>query len=168
MHDNRFWSLFKKPYVSLKSAGLQPGQQVLEVGCGPGFYTLPAAEIVGNEGRVFATDVNPWAIRRVKEKVNRQGISNVRPMLVNAAESGLPGESVDLAFLFGLPRVAGGLDNLISELARVIKPGGIVSFQKRRRSDADLVETMRRAAFSLLGRDGRILKFQRKVQSIIQ
>ena len=69
MHDNPFLPIFRNPYKVLKAAGLKSGQKVLEVGCGPGFFTLPAARIVGNEGSVYAIDTNPFAIERVTKKI---------------------------------------------------------------------------------------------------
>jgi len=54
MHDNRLLPYFRDPYKLLRAAGLEQGQQVLEVGCGPGYFTIPAAEMVGDEGEVYA------------------------------------------------------------------------------------------------------------------
>ena len=67
MHDNPILPLVKNPYRILNTAGLKKGQQVLEVGCGPGFFTIPASRIVGEEGHVYAVDINPLAVARVKE-----------------------------------------------------------------------------------------------------
>ena len=162
VHNNWFLSRFKNPMEILKAAGLASGQRVLEVGCGPGFYTLAASEIVGPKGHVYAVDVNPWAIKHVRQKVQRSSTENVTPICVNASRSGLPKQSLDGAFLFGLPRVAGGLGDLIRELGRIIKPGGFVSFQKSRRSDNGLINDMREAGFSIDGRKGRLLVFTRQ------
>jgi len=127
MHDNPLLPIFRNPDKLLKAAGLKQGQKVLEVGCGPGFFTLPAAKIVGEEGFVYAVDVHPLAIERVKEKIMKEEIKHVTPLLANASDSGLPDRSIDLAFLFGLQYIAGGLGNVISELHRILKPGGVLS-----------------------------------------
>jgi ubiquinone/menaquinone biosynthesis C-methylase UbiE len=64
IHDNRLRRILDNPTRSLKSAGIQPGQKVLEVGCGPGFFTVAAAKLVGDEGRVYAIDLQPLAIEK--------------------------------------------------------------------------------------------------------
>ena len=159
MHDNPLLPIFRNPYKLLRAAGLRQGQKVLEVGCGPGFFTIPAAKIVGEEGLIYAIDINPFAIRRVKNKIAKQGLKNVRASITNASNTGLPEGSIDLAFLFGLRYVAGGLENVLSEMYRILKPGGLLSFEKTRGSAEELTQEVERAGFSYLQRKGRILLF---------
>ena len=159
MHDNPLLPIFRNPYKLLRAAGLKLGQKVLEVGCGPGFFTIPAAKIVGEEGFVYAVDVHPLAIERVKEKIEKEGIKNVKPILANASDTGLPDRSIDLAFLFGLQYVAGGLKNVISEMHRILKPGGVLSFEKTRGSKKKLIEEVERGGFIYSGKQARIFLF---------
>ena len=84
------YGLFRDPYQVLNAAGLEPGQKVLEVGCGPGFFTIPAARIAGQEGSVLALDVNPLAVEHVQQKIERVGVTNAQVMLANAAQTDLP------------------------------------------------------------------------------
>ncbi len=162
MHDNPILPLVRNPYKLLKAAGLEEGHKVLEVGCGPGFFTMPAARIVGNGGHVYAVDIHPHAVARVKEKIEKEALKNVTTMSINASSTGLPGGSVDLAFLFGLRYIAGGLEKVISELHRVLKPGGILSFEKTGGSEAALVEEVERKGFAYTGRGGRIFLFTKE------
>lgn len=122
---------FRNPYKVLEAAGLQPGQRVLEVGCGPGFFTLPAASIVGENGSLVALDVSPLAVRRVQEKVAQAGIINTTPIMADAAHTGLPDQSFDLVFVFGFARPIGSLEDIWMELYRILKPGGILSIEGR-------------------------------------
>ena len=162
MHDNRLLSVFKDPERILKQAGLSMGDKVLEVGCGPGFYTLAAARMVGEKGRVFALDVNPYAIQKVREKAKKTGLNNIVPVCQNAACSHLPGQSLDLAFVFGLPKIAGGRGPLIKELARIIKPGGAVVYQQMRKKNPALTAEMDRAGFCPEGRNQTLVAFRRR------
>ena len=159
MHDNPLLPIFRNPYKLLRAAGLRQGQKVLEVGCGPGFFTIPAAKIVGEDGLIYAIDVNPFAIRRVKNKIAKERLRNVKPSLTNASNTGLPESSIDLAFLFGLRYVAGGLRSVISEMHRILKPGALLSFEKTRGSGEELIQEVERAGFSYADRSGRIFLF---------
>jgi len=162
MHDNPILPLVRNPYKLLNAAGLKKGQKVVEVGCGPGFFTIPAAKIVGDEGHVYAVDVHPRAVARVKKKVEKVALKNVTPMCINASNTGLPGGSVDLAFLFGLRYIASGLESVISELHRVVKPGGILSFEKTRGSEGELIKEVEQGGFAYTGKCGRIFLFKKK------
>jgi ubiquinone/menaquinone biosynthesis C-methylase UbiE len=159
MHDNPLLTLFKNAYKLLRTASLSPGQKVVEVGCGPGFFTIPAAEIVGEDGIVYAVDVNPRAVKRVEQKMRKHGVNNIKPILGNTANSGLEDSSIDLAFVFGLRYIAGGLSDLISEMYRILKAGGILSFEKTTGSDDELVEDAARAGFAKTEKRGRIFVF---------
>ncbi len=162
IHDNPLRSIFCDPYKLLKAAGLKRGQKVLEVGCGPGFFTIPAAKIVGEEGFVYTVDVHSLAIERVKDKIEKEGLKNVRAMCVNAADTGLSAGSIDLAFIFGLQYIAGGLKNVIEELHRILKPDGMLSFEKTRGSAKKLIEEVERGGFIYSGRQARIFLFTRR------
>ncbi|HJH26881.1 MAG TPA: hypothetical protein C5S37_08955 [Methanophagales archaeon] len=162
LHDNPLLPIFRNPDKLLKAAGLKPGQKVLEVGCGPGFFTIPAAKIVGEEGFVYAVDLHPLAIERVKEKIEREGIKTVKPILANASDTGLPDRSVDIAFIFGLRYIAGGLENVIAEIHRILKPEGVLSFEKTKGLEKKLIEEVEREGFIYSGRQARIYLFTKE------
>lgn len=116
------------PVKTLEAAGVRSGQEVLEVGCGTGFFTINAAKLVGDEGRVHAIDVYPPAIEFVREKVRDADISNVRLTNADAMDSGLPSSSFDLILLFGvIPAPVLPLDRLLPEMHRLLKPKGALA-----------------------------------------
>ena len=162
MHDNPILALVRNPYKLLHGAGLKKGQKVVEVGCGPGFFTIPAARIVGDEGHIYALDVHPRAVARVKKKVEKIALTNVTPLCINASNTELPDRSIDLVFLFGLRSIAGGFEGMIFELHRVLKPGGILSFEKTRGSEGELIKEVERGGFAFTGKHGRIFLFKKK------
>jgi ubiquinone/menaquinone biosynthesis C-methylase UbiE len=152
IHDD-LYGVFRDPYEALRAAGLRTGQEVLEVGCGPGFFTIPAAKMVGDEGRVYALDINPLALGRVRQKVEQEGVTNVHTILTDAGQTGLPDESFDLIFVFGLGRAIGGADRIMGELHRLLRLGGTLSIEGRREPPSNL--------FQLVSREGRIAQYQR-------
>lgn len=152
MHET-LYGLFRDADKTLKAAGLERGQKVLEVGCGPGFFTVPAARIVGEAGSVLSLDINPLAVEHVQQKIEEAGLSNIKVMLANAAQTDLPGQGFDLAFLFGLARILGDKDRIWSELHRLLKPEGTLSVEGRLRPPQNLFQPMTRR--------GRIWRYRR-------
>lgn len=148
------YGLFRDPYRVLNATGLEPGQKVLEVGCGPGFFTIPAAKIVGESGSVLALDVNPLAVERVQQKIEVSGVTNVKTMLANAAQTDLPDQSFDLAFVFGLAHPIGNnMENIWTELRRLLKPEGVLSVEGRLQPPDRLFQPVKR--------QGRISQFRK-------
>ena len=140
VHETMY-GLFVNPFEKLDAAKLEQGQRVLEVGCGPGYFTIPAAEIVGAEGYVNALDINPAAVEYVRRKIMRHGKKNIEVMLADASATGLPESSIDVAFLFGVIHAFPNLDEVLTEMHRALKANGKLSIQSHR-SERQLIDTV--------------------------
>jgi ubiquinone/menaquinone biosynthesis C-methylase UbiE len=135
MHDGMLLKLLVKPDKVLAALGLKNGDTVFEPGCGPGFFTIGAAQVVGDKGHVYAFDVNPYAIRYLQKKLDTVDMDNVTSALCNAAESNLPEQSIDFAFITGIPHAVGGFDKMMKEISRTLKTGGIFAYRGKRRPE---------------------------------
>jgi len=73
----------------LKSIGLRRGHKVLDFGCGRGNYTIPAAQVVGNEGRVYALDKNPRSLDELMRRAAARDLDNIVRMdtLITSSKS---------------------------------------------------------------------------------
>ncbi len=112
---------------ALDRAGLRSGETVLELGPGPGAFTIDAAQRVGPEGRLIAVDIQPGMIAQVEERVKAAGLTNVETHVASAYELPLPDASVDRAFLITvLPEIPDPV-RALREIHRVLKTGGVVS-----------------------------------------
>jgi ubiquinone/menaquinone biosynthesis C-methylase UbiE len=112
----------------LEGAGVRPGIQVLEVGCGTGYFSLPAAQRIGEAGHLHATDISPQAVSLVRDKVGLAGLKNVRTGVADAKATGLQPAAFDLVLLLGVvpaPMLPAGL--LLPEMHRVLKPEGVLA-----------------------------------------
>jgi len=105
----------RDPFESLQAAGLTVGQTVLQVGCGPRHFTIPAAQIVGPSGSLYALDVSSLATGRVQDKARLQGVTNLTTVLADASRTGLPSDHFDLVFVFGFRHNS---DEIRDELCR--------------------------------------------------
>ena len=111
----------------LERAGLRPGETVLELGPGPGAFTVDAAKRLGPDGELIAVDIQPEMIAQVEERVRQAGLTNVETHVASAYELPMEDESVDRAFLVTvLPEIPDPVRGL-REVYRLLKPGGVFS-----------------------------------------
>jgi SAM-dependent methyltransferase len=101
------------------------GRAVLEVGCGTGFFTVPAARLIGDQGHLTSIDLLSQSVELVRGKVRAQKLSNVQVLKGDARHTGLATESFDTVILFGvIPAPMLPLAELLPEMHRLLKPGG--------------------------------------------
>jgi demethylmenaquinone methyltransferase/2-methoxy-6-polyprenyl-1,4-benzoquinol methylase len=125
MMGSRLRQWLMNPVKTLRGAGIQPGQTVLEVGCGTGFFTIPAAQLIGDEGCLVAMDALSDFIKKVSQKVQSADLKNVRVVKCDALNTGIDAASIDTVLLFGvLPWPALPLNRLLPEMHHVLKPEG--------------------------------------------
>jgi demethylmenaquinone methyltransferase/2-methoxy-6-polyprenyl-1,4-benzoquinol methylase len=126
--DSRLRYVFWKPEKILAEAGLSDGMNILEVGCGTGFFTIPAAGMVGTNGHITSIDVLSKSVELVTEKIKQQGITNATILQRNALDTKLDSQSFDRVFVFGvIPAPMLPADQLSGELHRLLKPDGVLA-----------------------------------------
>ena len=111
------------PVKTLQIADVQPAQKILEVGCGTGFFTIPAAKMIGEKGFLIAMDASSGYLKVVAKKVKKANLNNVSIVQRDALDTGLETASIDKVLLFGvIPFPLLPLDKLLPEMHRVLKP----------------------------------------------
>jgi demethylmenaquinone methyltransferase/2-methoxy-6-polyprenyl-1,4-benzoquinol methylase len=126
--ESRFRYRFFSPIKILQGADIRPGQTVLEVGCGTGFFTLPAAQLIGDQGCFITMDMLPASIEMVSKKVKNAQLDNVYLFQGDAMNSGLEAQCMDAVLLFGvIPAPMLPLKRLLPEMGRILKPEGILA-----------------------------------------
>jgi ubiquinone/menaquinone biosynthesis C-methylase UbiE len=79
--------------------GIKRGVHVADIGAGSGWFTVRSARRVGNEGVVYAVEINPEYVRHIKRRAKREKLSNIRTVLGKPNDPVLPPASIDVAFL---------------------------------------------------------------------
>jgi len=126
----KFFNLFSNPRRLLKKIPLKDGMTVVDYGCSIGRYTLPAAELIGLKGKVFAVDIQPLAIKIVKEKAAKQGLTNVEAILVDTYNTGIQDSSIDLVLLIDTLHMIEDCDALFQKIYRILKQDGVIFMDK--------------------------------------
>jgi ubiquinone/menaquinone biosynthesis C-methylase UbiE len=100
---------------------------VADLGCGPGYLTLPAADMVGPEGRIYAIDSDAKSIAALIEKANRKGLSSTIDVHVSSAAQVpfIPNGTIDLVIAKGLICCMSDHEGALGEIRRILKPGGV-------------------------------------------
>jgi len=115
----------------LDRIGIRPGERVLELGPGPGAFTVAAAQQTGPGGSLVAVDIQPAMIAAVERKVQQAGLTNVETRVASAHELPLDDESVDRAFLVTVLGEIPDRQRALAELRRVLTPGGTLSITEQ-------------------------------------
>jgi ubiquinone/menaquinone biosynthesis C-methylase UbiE len=158
-----FWfrDRFSPPERVVQEAEIRPGFSVLDYGCGPGGHALAAAKIVGATGKVYALDVHPLAIDMVKRKASKRGFTNVETIHSDCATE-LPGVSLDTVLLYDTFHDLERPSDVLKELHRVLKPGGVLSFSDHHlKEDEILAGVTAGGLFRLDRRGGKTYTFSR-------
>ncbi len=112
---------------TVDSFHIDRGKIVLELGPGPGYFSVEVARRVGPEGRLVCVDIQPEMIGALRRRLLREGVSNALPTVGDALALPLADCSVDCAFLVTVLGELPDRPKALAELRRVLKPGGILS-----------------------------------------
>jgi ubiquinone/menaquinone biosynthesis C-methylase UbiE len=122
----------------LGEVDIKPGFRVLDYGCGPGSYSICAARLVGDGGRVYAADIHPLAAKTVARRAKAAGLGNVETIRTSR-ETGLPDGGVDVVMVYDVFHHFGEPERLLGEFHRVLKPGGVLSFSDHHMKKEEIV-----------------------------
>jgi len=116
------------PHDVLSEAGLTTGMTVVDIGCGPGFFTIPAAQIVGPPGHVFAVDVEATMLAYVEDRADDMRLENITAVLSGGHHIPLPDACADLVICALLIHDVPLAERpaLVAEAVRLCGPGGAI------------------------------------------
>ena len=107
---------------------IQPGDRVLDIGCGVGVDLLIAAQLIGPDGRASGLDLTPEMVDRARENLHRAGVSNVEVRLGQAESMPFEDSAFDIVLSNGVLNLSPLKEDTYREIFRVLRPGGHLQF----------------------------------------
>jgi ubiquinone/menaquinone biosynthesis C-methylase UbiE len=104
--------------------GIQPGFTIIDYGCGPGSYLNKTSELVDKHGKVYAVDIHELAIKAVKNRINKYGLTNVEPVLAAGYSCLLNDQIADMIMALDMFHMIDDPTRFLKELHRLINRKG--------------------------------------------
>jgi len=147
----------------LKEFGLREGEKFLDIGCGTGYFTLPAARLLGPSGKVYAVDISSEMLEEVKRRAKESGLTNIEYVLSRVYEIPLPSGLAEKALLAFVLHELEDPVRFLKEVQRLLKTEGqllVLEWQKRetpmgppvkeRLSEEDVLQFLKETGFGVL------------------
>ena len=138
--------------------GIKEGSSVADIGAGSGWFTVRAARRAGNNGVVYAVEINSEYLKHIEERAKRENLPNIRTILGKEDDPLLPANSVDAVLLLKTYHEIAQPIRLLSRVREAMRAGALLGIIDRE-GDADshgidkatVIEEAGRAGFVLAG-----------------
>lgn len=157
----KFRDFFSPPKNILKEVGIKQGFYMLDFGCGPGSYIVPAAKMVGESGKIYAMDIHPIAMEMVTNIISKKQLKNVE-IIHSDCETGLPDNNIDVVLLYDTFHHLSTPQEVLEELHRILKMDGILSFSDHHMEEDEIISKVtNRGLYRLLSKGKRTYSFSK-------
>ena len=128
----------EEPDRALDAIRIEKGSTVADVGAGSGYMTLRMARRVGPEGRVYATDIQPQMLAMLRERLQKERVTNVTPVQGAIDDPRLPASSLDLILMVDVYHEFSQPQQMLRGLMAALKPGGRLVLLEYKKEDPSI------------------------------
>ncbi len=121
----------------MDALNLKPGMTVADIGAGSGYFTVPMATRVA-PGIVYGTDIQPEMLAFLEARARTEKLTNIKGILGDTGDAMLPVASVDLVLLVDAYHEFDQPLEMMTSIARALKPGGRVALVEYRGEDPEV------------------------------
>lgn len=123
--ERRRW---QDPVAISRAMGVREGMTIADLACGPGFFTLPLASMVGEAGTVYAVDSHPTMLEHLQANMKMSATlrGRVKALRADVLRTGIPSGSVDIALFANVLHDIDDKGSFLSEVRRICRPGAAV------------------------------------------
>lgn len=125
----------EEPGRGLRLLRIPKGATVGDVGAGSGYMTVRLAKIVGETGRVYASDIQPGMLQLLQRSVTKARLTNVVPVLGTTDDPRLPADTLDLVIMVDVYHEFSAPQLMLQRIRAALKPGGRLALFEYRAED---------------------------------
>ena len=125
----------ENPEGALDALAIRAGMVVADVGAGTGYMSLRLAKRVGPSGKVYANDIQPEMLRRLRENAAKAGLTNIETVQGEEADPKLPPGRMDLVLLVDVYHEFSKPRQMIDKIREALKPDGRLVLLEYRKED---------------------------------
>ena len=97
--NNQYRKLWERTDELLEKINIRPGERIADIGCGGGYFSWQFSKLVGDSGKVYATEINKDALNYLDTFIQEYGVKNIETVVTRMNDAGLPANSVDTVFM---------------------------------------------------------------------
>ena len=128
----------ENPEAALDAIGIKPGMTVADVGAGTGYMTLKMARRVGPSGKVYAEDVQPEMLQRLRKNAAEAKLANIQTVLGGEADPKLPADTLDLILLVDVYHEFSQPQRMLRKMREALKADGRLVLLEYRKEDPSI------------------------------
>jgi len=125
----------EEPDKALDAIGVRPGSTAADIGAGVGYFTWRLAERVGPGGKVYANDIQPAMLERLRQNMAARGIHNVETVLGAVDDPHLPSGKIDLVLLVDVYHEFTQPQKMLRHIRAALRPDGRLVLLEYRKED---------------------------------
>lgn len=142
----RIRDLFNPVGEILEEFNIRKGNTVVDYGCGPGRYLKKASNIVGENGKVYAVDIQKIAIKYVQSEINQNNLKNVYPILVKNNNISIEDNTADIIYALDMFHHITKPEIFFNKLSKIIKKDGVLYIEDGHQSRADSIKKIKKSS----------------------
>jgi ubiquinone/menaquinone biosynthesis C-methylase UbiE len=124
--------------LMLANLGVKRAMTICDMGCGNGFYSLQLAKMTGEQGRVYAVDIQAEMLKMLKANAEEHGIRNITPVLSTATDPKLPKGKIDLILLVDVYHEFSHPEEMLAAMREALAPDGLCALVEFRAEDPNV------------------------------
>jgi precorrin-6B methylase 2 len=128
----------EQPEKALDALNIKPGMVVADIGAGVGYMSLRVARRVGPSGKVYANDLQPAMLDRLRQNAAKAGIANVVTIVGDVADPKLPPNTMDLVLLVDVYHEFSQPQQMLRKIRETLKPKGRLVLLEYRAEDPNV------------------------------